>query len=170
MQGAGRVQGEQDIQFRRAIGFSNQQSGHGGVLYPVTDVADGLRAGFGDSEHIRLGVLDVAQLQQPKDYVELVGKLMGVGSQCLDDVLYPGQVLGELGYLCAVAENRHSPLNFSVVPKGNPIGKDGDMGDGFQTDIVFRQAGPHYPGNTGAGINRLQWLPQRGGLINLQNF
>ena len=33
-------------------------------------------------------MLDVAQPQQPKDYVELVGKLMGVGPQGLDAVSY----------------------------------------------------------------------------------
>ena len=65
---------------------------------------------------------------------------MGVGPQGLHDVLDPGEVLGQLGDLGAVAEDGHGSFDLPLPPQGDAVGEDGDVGDGLQADVVLRLA------------------------------
>ncbi len=62
--------------------------------------------------------LALPQLDEAQDHVELVGELVGVGPQGLHDVLDPGEVLGQLGDLGAVAEDGHGSFDLPSRHRG----------------------------------------------------
>ena len=75
-------------------------------------------------------------------------------------MLDPGEVLGQLGDLGAVAEDGHGSFDLPLPPQGDAVGEDGDVGDGLQADVVLRLARLHHPGDGGVGIDVFEQLPQ----------
>ena len=93
--------------------------------------------------------------------MELVGELVGVGPQGLHDVLDPGEVLGQLGDLGAVAENSDRAFDLPVAPERHAVGYDRNMLDGFQTDVVLAFSGLHDARDGRTRIDRPERLSER---------
>ena len=123
-QNAAWIKGKANVQLRRAIRLADEQGGDRRIVNAVADIINRLHAGLCDTQHIFLGALGLAQLQQTENDMQLIRKFMGIGAQRFYNVLYAGEILRELGRLGAVAENGNRALNFSVAVQRNAVRDD----------------------------------------------
>ena len=99
--------------------------------------------------------------------MELVGKLVGVGTEGFDNVLHTSQVLCQFRHFGPVTKDSNGPLYLTFVQKGETVRNDRNVRNGFQTDIVLCFSSPHDPWDRRLWINLTERAAYRFDLVDL---